>query len=131
IVMLGAIALGLPDPLAMHRLNLGNLLRTLTLTHAWDIPIARHWNVPSWSISAEFAAYLAFPLIALMAARFRSTLAALGMIVLLFVALASIKKLGSYGGTMAYGLPRIAIEFPAGVLLHRIWTLRGRERGHD
>jgi len=33
------------------------------LVHAWGIYDAFHLNFPSWSISGEFAAYLAFPLI--------------------------------------------------------------------
>ncbi len=46
------------------RYDLGQLLPNLLLLQAW-FPFTRaSWNVPSWSISAEFAAYLLFPLIA-------------------------------------------------------------------
>lgn len=43
-------------------------IQTLFLTHAW-LPSAQaiEWNGPSWSLSAEWAAYLAFPLLAAVA----------------------------------------------------------------
>ncbi len=41
----------------------------LTMTHAWGLTDHLSWNIPSWSISAEFAAYLLFPLLTL--AQFR------------------------------------------------------------
>ena len=34
------------------------------MVQAWTVPVPRVWNVPGWSVSAEWAAYLAFPLIA-------------------------------------------------------------------
>ncbi|MBX9746323.1 MAG: acyltransferase [Hyphomonadaceae bacterium] len=36
----------------------------LFMVHAWGTTAAVGWNFPSWSISAEWAAYLLFPLIA-------------------------------------------------------------------
>jgi peptidoglycan/LPS O-acetylase OafA/YrhL len=33
---------------------------------------------------------------------------------------------GSFSGSAAYGMPRIAAEFSAGVLLHRLWEINGR-----
>lgn len=121
--LLSTVIFGLPFG-GWSRLNSVNLAQHLTLTHAWAIPIPRSWNAVSWSISAEWVAYLCFPVLATMAARFRSVTAAIAMIALLFCALASIAYFGTHRGTMAYGLVRIAVEFPAGILLYRIWTLR-------
>ena len=45
---------------AIHMTTAG-LLQSLSLTHAWTTHIGRVWNVPAWSLSAEWAAYLAFP----------------------------------------------------------------------
>ncbi len=36
--------------------TLDGLLRSLVLCHGWTLPIEKHWNIPSWSISAEWAA---------------------------------------------------------------------------
>jgi len=36
----------------------------LTLLHAWGVTAKPGWNAPSWSISAEWFAYLSFPLLA-------------------------------------------------------------------
>src|SRR5262249_33825967 len=40
------------------------LLWQLTLLHAWGVTATPGWNAPSWSISAEWFAYLLFPLLA-------------------------------------------------------------------
>jgi peptidoglycan/LPS O-acetylase OafA/YrhL len=39
------------------------LLYTLTLTNGLGIPESTGWNLPSWSLGAEFLAYLCFPFI--------------------------------------------------------------------
>ena len=43
----------------------------LTLTHAWGLATSSAFNHPSWSISAEWAAYLSFPAFAFVAWRLR------------------------------------------------------------
>ncbi len=40
-----------------------SFLRELLLLHAWGGEHSPTWNVPSWSISAEFLAYLCFPIL--------------------------------------------------------------------
>jgi peptidoglycan/LPS O-acetylase OafA/YrhL len=57
---------------------LGSFLAQLFMVHAF-LPSAPRWNIPSWSISAEMAAYAVFPLLAL-AFRSRSALASAGCI---------------------------------------------------
>ncbi|MET0183077.1 MAG: acyltransferase [Caulobacterales bacterium] len=52
---------GVGDPAAFKWTDLP---QHLLLIHAWGMTEAVGWNFPSWSISAEWAAYLAFPLIA-------------------------------------------------------------------
>src|SRR5262249_28401847 len=41
-----------------------DLFWQLTLLHAWGVTASPGWNAPSWSISAEWFAYLLFPLLA-------------------------------------------------------------------
>lgn len=44
--------------------RLGDVPAHLFMVHAWGATPSVGWNFPSWSISAEWAAYLLFPLIA-------------------------------------------------------------------
>jgi peptidoglycan/LPS O-acetylase OafA/YrhL len=125
LLLLGAFALAGLTFLAPSRLTFGGLLHTLALTHAWSFPIAKTWNTVSWSISCEWAAYLLFPLIAAGAQRFRAPWQLRLTVVLLFVLLTVYTQLTHHDGNMAYGMPRLAAGFCAGVLLHRLWVLRG------
>jgi peptidoglycan/LPS O-acetylase OafA/YrhL len=49
--------------------KLADLPAHLFMVHAWGTTAAVGWNFPSWSISAEWAAYLLFPLIAALVLR--------------------------------------------------------------
>jgi peptidoglycan/LPS O-acetylase OafA/YrhL len=104
------------------------LVATLLLTNGWAMPIPKAWNIVSWSVSCEWAAYLLFPLAALLANAMRSQRSILLLIVSLFVLLGHVVWTGHSSGTMAYGMPRVAAGFVAGVLLHRLWQLRGLEQ---
>src|SRR5688572_16960184 len=56
-----AIGAGVGSPDAF---KLADLPAHLFMVHAWGATAAVGWNFPSWSISAEWAAYLIFPLVA-------------------------------------------------------------------
>lgn len=86
------------------------------------------FNGPAWSVSAEWLAYLAFPILALMLIRFRSVAtatlgatAAYGMLIAAWVALYWNRD--PFG---AWPVLRIATEFTGGCLLFVIWE---RSRG--
>ena len=55
--------LGAQPPTIWTSENLVRLVRQLLLLDAWGIGPSIGWNIPSWSISAELFAYLAFPLL--------------------------------------------------------------------
>jgi peptidoglycan/LPS O-acetylase OafA/YrhL len=57
--------------------RLADIRWQLTLLHAWGVTAKPGWNVPSWSISAEWFAYLWFPLLAPALVRVREPLIAL------------------------------------------------------
>lgn len=101
------------------------------LVQAWTLPVPRVWNVAGWSVSAEWAAYLAFPLIAARVRRIDSPRQAVFGIAVLYALLGLALARLPFPGTAAHGLLRIAAGFTAGVLLHRAWVLRGAPRDSD
>jgi peptidoglycan/LPS O-acetylase OafA/YrhL len=115
------------DPAAF---NPADLPAHLLMVHAWGTTETVGWNFPSWSISAEWAAYLLFPLIAagVLAVSRRPALA-LGAVSALMVA-------AYFGLEALYGRPfteltaqggalRILPTFALGVTLYAITCARG------
>jgi peptidoglycan/LPS O-acetylase OafA/YrhL len=106
----GALAIQSPD-----RFPIDGLARHFLLL-GWSSPT---WNPPAWSLSAEWFAYLLFPLIAAAVLRI-----ALSGCMLLLAALAAGLSL-VYAEVFRYdldqhGLVRVLFEFPAGCLLYRL-----------
>jgi len=58
-------------PAEPERYTLPSLIANLLLVHAWGTDRQLTWNQVSWSISAEWFAYLFFPLVAFATARVR------------------------------------------------------------
>lgn len=80
---------------------------------------ADSWVGPAWSLSAEWFAYLLFPVIALLVARIHRRLAAWQLMALAFVAmvplLVRVTQIHSMIGTV--WIPRVLCEFVAGMLI--------------
>ena len=106
----------------------GDLPAHLLMVHAWGATEAVGWNFPSWSISAEWAAYLLFPLIAglVLKARHSAAMAvgALGLCLVSYVALDNLHTLLPWVGrdfsqmTAQIGALRILPSFLLGVALY-------------
>ena len=102
------------------------LLTTLLLVQAWapEVVIAE-WNGPSWSLSAEWFAYLAFPAFAWLGLVLRRRpLALLGLSALIFLALDQL-YLAVFGDVVVHaeanmGVLRIIPEFLYGIALYRL-----------
>ncbi|WP_158295511.1 acyltransferase family protein [Crenalkalicoccus roseus] len=133
-VVLAAVQLGIPirEP---ERFSAEDFLLQLLLVNAWETTDRLAWNYPSWALSAEWAGYLAFPLLLWGMLRLPAPLVpalALG-------ALGGLAWLGSLNPgvglnyTVHLGLVRFGCEFLLGMALGRLatsgrlpaWTLAG------
>jgi peptidoglycan/LPS O-acetylase OafA/YrhL len=84
LVLATAISLVVPSFLEN---TVGSFLLQLLLMASWGFCKTLSWNGPAWSLSSEWLAYLALPLMILLSAglrRVRTQVVALGLLVLLF-----------------------------------------------
>jgi peptidoglycan/LPS O-acetylase OafA/YrhL len=96
----------------------------ITLTHAWGFLQSDGWNFPSWSISAEWFAYLTFPVSFYFVSRFRKApinglIAVLGVFVAASIVL-SANEIVLTDMTWQGAELRIMISFIGGAML---WQL--------
>lgn len=100
-----------------------DFVRNLFLVHAW-FSYDFNWNGPSWSISAEWFAYLMFPVFAVLTARVKNNWQVLTTVAVL-VTLPLLNSLGENNPLLnVLHLLRITTEFVAGCLLYRLY-IRG------
>lgn len=106
-----------------------SLPANLLLMQAWGLAPVAGWNHPSWSISAEWFAYLTFPLFAWAALALKSR--PLTAVVLAAVFMAALYELfAALAGhpltlaTIRWGALRIVPCFALGCALHSLWRAR-------
>lgn len=129
--LLGVGALGLGAGLAgmaidSNVLSWESLPANLLMIHAWGFAPHAGWNHPSWSISAEWFAYLTFPAFAFAAWRLRDrpwialagTLALAGLLYLVFPRLAGFPLTDA---TVRWGALRIVPCFAIGCALYLVY----------
>ena len=98
-----------------------NLLRQALMVQQWFPPERGHrsWVGPAWSLSAEWLAYLMFPVLILLVARFHRRMRTRTLLVLAGVTMAPLvvgmAMRGNAGGNV--WLLRILCEFTTGMLL--------------
>ncbi|WP_316751630.1 acyltransferase [Pedobacter gandavensis] len=114
-----------------------DILPNILLLHSFGFTNIYSWNIPSWSISAEWAAYLLFPLIALFINK-KKTFAAVLLFFLVVLAYYAIMFLlprvnpinpaipvpHNLNTTFDYGYIRGIAGFTAGVLVYLLYELR-------
>jgi peptidoglycan/LPS O-acetylase OafA/YrhL len=126
LVALAAAVLGLGfgrgGEIEARRWSTTGLVQSFFLVHAW-IGSEDVWNSVSWSISAEWLAYLAFPLLSLLSATLTRRAHAGA-----WLAIAAIVSLPAIRDTLAQVLPlssmlplQILSEFTAGCIAYRIF----------
>jgi peptidoglycan/LPS O-acetylase OafA/YrhL len=98
----------------------------LTLTQAWGLAPTASFNHPSWSISAEWFAYLCFPAVAALAWPLRNRpLLAVGLAVVFLIALnvvfAAVAGFPLTKATFHWGALRIVPTFLFGSALYLAW----------
>lgn len=98
----------------------------LTLTQAWGLGLAGGWNHPSWSISAEWFAYLSFPVFAFLVwpLRGRPWLAAalaMALVIVLNIGFEAVAGFPLTKATTAWGALRIVPCFALGCATWLLW----------
>jgi len=88
----------------------------VALLTAWGVTDQMTWNFPAWSISAEFTAYLLFPVLVLIPFK-GSARKALCLLALCWLVFGSWFHLATR--TIDFGVARIIPEFLGGMLLYR------------
>jgi peptidoglycan/LPS O-acetylase OafA/YrhL len=106
----------------------------LTLLHAWGTTREPGWNVPSWSISAEWFAYLLFPLLAPALMYVRERAVALVIAVTALAATAVLFACADWSLNTWVGAPvlaRVSGEFLCGAALRRALEIGAKPRSGD
>src|SRR6266567_7058688 len=125
--VLALMVVALPDfaeryPMPEQRWGFGPFLASLVLVQNWGYFLPTSWNTPSWSLSAEWLAYLIFPFFLFATQWPRSKITPLALAGSLFLALYAefaLKGLPGLAGGGAPGMLRMTCEFAAGCLLCR------------
>ncbi len=129
--LFGVMALGLAATAAGMAIDSGilswkTLLPNLLMLHAWGFAGEAGWNHPSWSISAEWFAYLTFPVFAAAAWKLRNRpWLATGAAALFLAALyVSFERVAGYRlteATFKWGALRIVPCFAYGCALYLVY----------
>jgi peptidoglycan/LPS O-acetylase OafA/YrhL len=102
---------------------------SIFLVNSWSVPVIGSWNVPAWSVSAEWFAYLLFPAYLLVTRRLKTPAVALGFIAGCVVVLIGLCRSFSFTVSSPYGMLRIALEFPIGSAMYQLYRMNFGEQG--
>ena len=120
----GALAAGMA--VDGNVLNLASLPANIFMVHAWGLAPEAAWNHRSWSVSAEWFAYLLFPAFAFVAwkLRHRPGVATIGALVLLAALYVGFQRVAGFPlteATIQWGALRIVPCFAYGCALYLLY----------
>ena len=108
------------------RWEAGDFIEHALMLHGWGVAQHLAWNVPSWTVSAEWLCYLLFPLMAVLLLRigdgFVAVAAATATLGVTKVVLDA-AGFPDFSASLSWGAVRIGGEFVAGCLLWRAFAL--------
>jgi peptidoglycan/LPS O-acetylase OafA/YrhL len=112
------------------RYNPFDYILSLFLIQNWGFRDQLTWNIPAWSISTEFAAYILFPIVSYLTLRW--VRGQTGAIFAVFACLSAVSLVFWSTGTSSLGnditrlgLPRCILEFMVGMMLCNLYQIRG------
>lgn len=131
--LMAAVALAAGQSVDANVLSLAALPANLTMTQAWGLAPVAGWNHPSWSISAEWFAYLMFPAFATAAITMRrwpgvAVAGALALLSGLYVAFERFAGFSLTQATISWGVLRIVPCFTLGCALFLAWRAGAADR---
>ncbi len=120
----------IPYSHARGRFGIGSFVANTLLVQTWGFGYPGSWNGPSWSLSAEWFAYLCLPVILLPIRLIRTRIAALVASILSVVVLySSLRYLGYRSFDTAIGragMLRMLSEFSLGCIIYRLYLMPSR-----
>ncbi|MBB3872879.1 MAG: acyltransferase [Brevundimonas sp.] len=124
--LLAAVALVAGMSVDSNVLSWVSLPANLLMVHAWGLAPVAGWNHPSWSISAEWFAYLCFPLFAFVfwRAREKPVAAVVGAAAFLAVLYYGFERVAGFPlteATIRWGALRIVPCFALGCALYLVY----------
>jgi peptidoglycan/LPS O-acetylase OafA/YrhL len=105
----------------LERFSVSSLVANLLMVQSWLGSDTLTWNVPAWSVSAEWLAYMLFPVLITSSSQVPRSLVivACGALLLLVPAIFATLDISGAGFT---GLVRLFPEFLSGCLIWRIYS---------
>lgn len=124
--LLAAAALAVGMSVDRNVLSWPSLPANLLMLHAWGLAPVAGWNHPSWSISAEWFAYLCFPLFAFVFWRVRhrpvaAVVGAAAFMVILYFVFEQMAGFALTEATIRWGALRIVPCFALGCALYLVY----------
>jgi peptidoglycan/LPS O-acetylase OafA/YrhL len=119
-ILVGVIGRSDESPFTLKSRSIESIFSNLLLVHSVGIHDNFTWNIPAWSISCEWVAYLLFVFWAGAVAGISVRIAKIGLAMCFCGYLVMYSVRGSLDYTTDYGLLRCHLGFVAGALLNRI-----------
>jgi peptidoglycan/LPS O-acetylase OafA/YrhL len=107
------------------------LIASLLMIQAWIPHLQFSWNLPSWSVSAEWSAYLAFPILVAAVKKIRHEREVVLLILVCFSALYIIRAVITGYFDVVSVAARLFAEFVGGVLAYQLLSIGVRPRRAD